>query len=83
MPVRRFVDRLGSRASTWYYWRAGALRGWQLPVARRAVFVVAPTRRNRVWQTDFTAHVPPADRSHRLEGRPLRSREQSLPQLGW
>ncbi len=26
----------------------------QLAVARRAVFVEAPTRRNRVWQTDFT-----------------------------
>jgi transposase InsO family protein len=26
----------------------------QLAVARRAVFVAAPVRRNRVWQTDFT-----------------------------
>ena len=26
----------------------------QLAVARRALFVEAPTRRNRVWQTDFT-----------------------------
>lgn len=26
----------------------------QLAVARRALFVAAPTRRNRVWQTDFT-----------------------------
>ena len=25
-----------------------------LAVARRALFVAAPTRRNRVWQTDFT-----------------------------
>jgi len=28
----------------------------QLAVARRAVFVAAPTRRNRVWQTDFTEY---------------------------
>ena len=28
----------------------------QLAVARRALFVVAPTRRNRVWQTDFTEY---------------------------
>ena len=28
----------------------------QLAVARRALFVAAPTRRNRVWQTDFTEY---------------------------
>ena len=28
----------------------------QLAVARRAVFVAAPTQRNRVWQTDFTEY---------------------------
>jgi putative transposase len=28
----------------------------QLAVARRALFVEAPTRRNRVWQTDFTEY---------------------------
>jgi transposase InsO family protein len=124
VPVRRFLERLGIPASTWYYWRAGALRGrpvrrwpapvvdaieeraaqeaqrwsawghrkiWamlradgirvsrssvlralarrdlllparyqaerrQLAVARRALFVVAPTRRNRVWQADFTEY---------------------------
>lgn len=27
-----------------------------LAVARRALFVAAPTRRNRVWQTDFTEY---------------------------
>lgn len=124
VAVRRFVARLGIPASTWYHWRAGALRGrpvrrwpapvvdqieeqaaatahkwsawghrkiWamlradgirvsrssvlralarrdllmpvryqaerrQLAVARRALFVAAPTRRNRVWQTDFTEY---------------------------
>lgn len=28
----------------------------QLAVARRALFVAAPTRRNRDWQTDFTEY---------------------------
>lgn len=30
MPVRRFVGRLGIPPSTWYYWRAAAVRGRQV-----------------------------------------------------
>lgn len=84
IPVRRFLGRLGVPASTWYYWRAGAVHGrhvrrWPAPVVDRIEEAAAQQAQQVV------SMGPPQDPRHApgRRGGGVGGQRQTGPEAPW